>query len=1623
MPFYDSISQLLQEVEEEKESLNMPKTEITSPIPIPVPAVKPTNMLELFESVEDEKVTSNIKPVETKLNASAMQLIKDADEETYVQGISPASTISKIEAMKAAKGPEEIKQKGFIEDLDRTIPIALNNIWSAAASIPSVVGGLVYRWAEGQQETAGVIDPLDLETDYKTFNDFAEALYKNRDLQKALPPTVQLSAETSKYVVTKAKELIEANQKYVSKYAAPEDASAFNKLIGDLSHGAVSIAEALGLGLLFGPTVPALAFGGVAMSRAYINAREANVSPEKARNLSAINFATEAIGEYIGIEFLMSRLPYSKALSLILKGTSEGLQEMYQETSSNLIQKYGWDKTTKWNQNVLRSGVLGFLLGGTASVVIDSLIQGGNIPRDVAKPLINKVYQEMEKATKDITPERVNDILKKEQVGYGMTIKSKVPIITFGAGVSPFEQQPSVDLTQILRGTKGLTADAIMQKYPDIQLKRDVGVVDIYGKKRIIPGGMSLTPYELKGNKILLQDGETYIVSKGKSESIIKNATVAIGKEFAPELKGTIEVSKEEGVDVTKFKGYQEPGGEKYREILVQTPDTGKTGFVSPHWAQQDVLFHLRVNERTDVNGKKVLFVEEIQSDWAQKARQYEAQQKADKTLEDYKQSLLKKYDKTSMVGYTNWVSEEERSKIHSLIDLTVPIAKEVLTHPLLKNWQTLAVKRALQEAVNSNADYLSWTTGKQQADRYSLSQQVDSIMWRINEGGEKVVTIYPKGKIDILCYVDDKGTITHASSAGEEWIGKNLNTVIPKEISEKILHSNDGELKKEGLEIGGEWAKNLYDKQIPNIIKDVTGQNVENINMDIKRGLRDWREIKRYEDGGMMPIKEAGLKEGITLMTPSDDIVTITKVLKDGNFLAVSSVEYRGAKERHGRRPEVFQRYIEGISNTFNLRTPVATQQAIRITPEIIAKVKGLPPSITKPSGKQFEAKGTTMMHAGVSPFEEESDIGKGLLSSNVDKLIKQAEDLVGFYDYISKEIKNPKKFSKEAIKVFEDVSKNEVTSDFLKKIPNLKEIGVKELARPAWRVFQKIGIYDEIFAPSFAAEIRTSEDALEFTENIKHLKSLAGKNKEEVRVASKKIHQALEHPNLLPLLNPKERMAYEWGKKYYDAWADKLKIPASKRIDNYVTHIFEAEVMDAIRKKYPIDQGILNAFDYITPATIFNPYLQERLGKTTGLKEDFFASISAYEGRALKSFYYEPLIQRLRVYEKYLPPNAAKYLREFMGRVTSRPLLIDKQVNQTLKEIGSVVAKFPGGQKLATFLSQGNPAGVLSYNATGFLYESWMGFRPLSGIKNLAQQTLTLAETGPQAYLQALTLLNKKERARILNNSLVLKSRRSGYLPGIDESFIKQLQSKRRDVTMFMFKISEGINTSNAFLSGYFEAKNKGLPENVCFQRGDEVARKTQFLYTKFSASQFAQGAPGRVLSAFTTWAVNWAELMNDWVQGKPSEVYKQYEQTTGKKLTSENWIVKRKALWTYMTMVLLAGLVERETRIKAKDYIGWTSVKALAEIASGNVAGLQVPGAIMRLTAGLAIGDMKMAKTAWMEIRPDRFITITRELEDIMNGKKDWMNLFISLEKKKSPASKGFNVGFKTKFKTGF
>lgn len=316
--------------------------------------------------------------------------------------------------------------------------------------------------------------------------------------------------------------------------------------------------------------------------------------------------------------------------------------------------------------------------------------------------------------------------------------------------------------------------------------------------------------------------------------SVTGNTKEDVKAELLAAINSNEKLMKDANINKTKFSQYQLPGGENYREVLFTAPqvtgeakniysvktisphefiveDTSgkeygfvyknkqeaqvsadfmnqeKVDFRSPHWNEPNVISHARINDRITPEGKKILFIEEIQSDWAREARK---------------------------------IPERELAQGFN------PSVKVPSSHPLLKNWQEFTLKRILKKAVAEGYDGIAWTTGEQQAERYDLSKQVKEITVSKGEYPNKwyVNGVSSEGKVfEARDIKDDK--------ALENTIGKDLSAKAIKKLENKDLNTR---AKFEGvdLKIGGEWAKNLYDKQIPNTLKDLTKGEVSLVNL-----------------------------------------------------------------------------------------------------------------------------------------------------------------------------------------------------------------------------------------------------------------------------------------------------------------------------------------------------------------------------------------------------------------------------------------------------------------------------------------------------------------------------------------------------------------------------------------------------------------------------------------------------------------------------------------------------------------------------------------------------------------------------------------------------------------------
>lgn len=339
-------------------------------------------------------------------------------------------------------------------------------------------------------------------------------------------------------------------------------------------------------------------------------------------------------------------------------------------------------------------------------------------------------------------------------------------------------------------------------------------------------------------------------------EALDEKAREIIGDEYATfdDLYGRdreaarIAVERDFGYEAeTQYEKWRTPGGENYREILLKLPQRGlneaekrilmnyeadvrrgtqldpwhqsqydalkakeamgSQDYMAPHFeGTPNILAHIRVQDFKTPEGKKVLLVDEIQSDWHQEGRKkgYKKQGELppghEIEQEEHGLYVIRNQDgEVVSSGPTPELALDFLDTGHQ--KSSVPDA------PFKKNWHELAMKRVLDYAAENGYDTVAITPGAEQAKRYDLSKQIDEIEWNPEKGR---LYAKQKNKSDFDKIADDVTS-------------ENLANYIGKEAAEKLISQPYvGSYKQLGgvdLQVGGEGMKGFYDKILPDYL------------------------------------------------------------------------------------------------------------------------------------------------------------------------------------------------------------------------------------------------------------------------------------------------------------------------------------------------------------------------------------------------------------------------------------------------------------------------------------------------------------------------------------------------------------------------------------------------------------------------------------------------------------------------------------------------------------------------------------------------------------------------------------------------------------------------------------
>ncbi len=284
------------------------------------------------------------------------------------------------------------------------------------------------------------------------------------------------------------------------------------------------------------------------------------------------------------------------------------------------------------------------------------------------------------------------------------------------------------------------------------------------------------------------------------------------------------------GSDMRYYDGNLSPDERREMDRLLEDRErayvstahwgASSSDFQSHHWSEPNVLAHARFDERTDAEGKRVLLVEEIQSDWHQAGR---AQgYRPEKALTELPPGYSLQSNGVEWLEGTGtvetWALADPQGKV---IERGLPANREAATRqalkalnasgvpaaPFAKTWHEMVFRRMVRWAAENGFDKLAWTTGAQQAARYDLSKKVASVAWHPSTGE---------------LYIRKLGKEEYEGQPIERNVTKDsLADYIGKDAASKLLSATPDEggyleVAGKDLRVGGQGMVGFYDAILP---------------------------------------------------------------------------------------------------------------------------------------------------------------------------------------------------------------------------------------------------------------------------------------------------------------------------------------------------------------------------------------------------------------------------------------------------------------------------------------------------------------------------------------------------------------------------------------------------------------------------------------------------------------------------------------------------------------------------------------------------------------------------------------------------------------------------------------
>ncbi len=410
-----------------------------------------------------------------------------------------------------------------------------------------------------------------------------------------------------------------------------------------------------------------------------------------------------------------------------------------------------------------------------------------------------------------------------------------------------------------------------------------------------------------------------------------------------------------------------------------------RTSFKTTHWEERNIVVHLRLTTRIDADGKRVLFVEEIQSDWGQQGRangfrdrvKLAALRKRVRELEDrQKQLSTAVYDKELSGIYvvhdaidaaikegakgergaaTEFMamSDNDLAAKYSLDARNIAMLREwsqwvlisrdltaarvelmrmneaIPSGPFVENtdsWTTLGLKQILIEAVKGKYDRVAFVTGDQTVQHYrdALVTAVDGVQIVRETDGTYSVNAFK-----------DEDTLVEETNIRRERIAELFGKAGADQLVSAADAAGDGvtvEVDSGNLEVGGAGLRKHYGQIVPKnlqkLLKKFGGGQIGETQLPaVAMPMPEVAdEVEFFDEGKARAVLERG---GTLTLSRSraDGRPSVDVNVSDVNALDQAMLDYNDFD---------YMKVVEAGTQ------PSTTQMSFDVTPELVNGLSG---------------------------------------------------------------------------------------------------------------------------------------------------------------------------------------------------------------------------------------------------------------------------------------------------------------------------------------------------------------------------------------------------------------------------------------------------------------------------------------------------------------------------------------------------------------------------------------------------------------------------------------------------------------------------------------------------------